>query len=324
MCCACGGGGDGTTEELGADDDGTGGDDGGINDGCEDTDATDFYGDGCDWYAERSDACGVYDTESFIAAEDCCACSFCRDSAGDVIDANGEGCAYYDEIPAQCGLHDTFEFNAAALCCSCVCENTEGDARDYDGQDCDYYEAKPEECGTRDYFDGDFDFESLSQCCSCGGGSSVVPEVLGCAEDSTCDYFLGLGLTCENHFCPDCQFARMCDNSCGFCGVEATCEDDAEWYWKKDKKDCEYMAKKKGKQCKKTGEGGVTGFDACPRSCGVCCADDPVWFVKKKPDKDCAWIAEKSKRCKEKGEDIWGNKKIKAKEACPLACDKCP
>jgi len=102
------------------------------------------------------------------------------------------------------------------------------------------------------------------------------------------------------------------------------CEDDAEWYWKKDKKDCDYMAKKKGKKCKKTGEGGMTGFDACPRSCGVCCADDPVWFVKKTPDKDCAWIAEKSKRCKEKGEDIWGNKKVKAKEACPLACDECP
>ena len=84
------------------------------------------------------------------------------------------------------------------------------------------------------------------------------------------------------------------------------------------------MAKKKGKKCKKTGEGGLTGFDACPRSCGVCCADDPVWFVKKKPDKDCAWIAEKTKRCKEKGEDMWGNNKVKAKEACPLACDKCP
>ena len=45
-------------------------------DSCTDTagDATDSYGDGCEWYDEYPEECGAYDDEDFTAAEVCCAC----------------------------------------------------------------------------------------------------------------------------------------------------------------------------------------------------------------------------------------------------------
>ena len=46
------------------------------HDSCTDTagDATDSYGDGCEWYDEYPEECGAYDDEDFTAAEVCCAC----------------------------------------------------------------------------------------------------------------------------------------------------------------------------------------------------------------------------------------------------------
>ena len=43
---------------------------------CDDTnnDATDEYGDGCDWYNGNAGHCGTYDTSSFNADTMCCAC----------------------------------------------------------------------------------------------------------------------------------------------------------------------------------------------------------------------------------------------------------
>ena len=43
---------------------------------CEDSagDATDSYGDGCEWYDENPGDCGSYDDDDFSASEMCCTC----------------------------------------------------------------------------------------------------------------------------------------------------------------------------------------------------------------------------------------------------------
>jgi hypothetical protein len=42
--------------------------------GCYDSNGTDRYGDGCDWYSSNEFACGMYDTEDFEAGLECCGC----------------------------------------------------------------------------------------------------------------------------------------------------------------------------------------------------------------------------------------------------------
>lgn len=44
---------------------------------CVNTDFTvnDAAGDGCDWYADRPDSCGNYDSDTFRASEMCCGCN---------------------------------------------------------------------------------------------------------------------------------------------------------------------------------------------------------------------------------------------------------
>ena len=87
---------------------------------CEDTaeDATDAYGDGCEWsrrgvrniltqnfgnlivlltirYDDHSpDYCGDYDDDDFTANDMCCACAVCEDTAGDATDSYGDGCEW--------------------------------------------------------------------------------------------------------------------------------------------------------------------------------------------------------------------------------------
>ena len=53
MCCAC----QGNVIEPGTVEPFTG--------ACDTTDATDSYGDGCEWYDENPGSCGDYDTTEF-------------------------------------------------------------------------------------------------------------------------------------------------------------------------------------------------------------------------------------------------------------------
>ena len=51
------------------------------------------------------------------------------------------------------------------------------------------------------------------------------------------------------------------------------------------------------------------------------CADSAAWY-RKKTKKSCAWVAKRpGKRCRKKGSGTFAN--IKAKTACPVACDRC-
>ena len=109
MCCVCGGG------LLGGD--------------CEDQDqvVSDAYGDGCAWYNDNTDQCGVYDDDDFTAAILCCSCggglggnelSYCYDDTS-VTDAYGDGCEWYDDNQDSCGSYDDDDFIASSACCSC-------------------------------------------------------------------------------------------------------------------------------------------------------------------------------------------------------------
>ena len=79
------------------------------------------------------------------------------------------------------------------------------------------------------------------------------------------------------------------------------------------------MAKKKTKsRCGLKNAEKVKAELACPEAC-VCdgpCEDDASWYYKKAA-KDCEWVAKKKtkSRCKKKNAE-----KVKAKDACPVAC----
>ena len=53
--------------------------------------------------------------------------------------------------------------------------------------------------------------------------------------------------------------------------VPSSCADSTSWYWKKAKKDCDYVAKK-SKRCKGkyADEHDVASAYACPVACGEC------------------------------------------------------
>ncbi|KAH8043242.1 hypothetical protein JL722_15263 [Aureococcus anophagefferens] len=92
------------------------------------------------------------------------------------------------------------------------------------------------------------------------------------------------------------------------------CADDADWFFKKKKRDCAWVSKNPAARCNEDAEA------ACAEACCSCDEDDASWFAKK-ATRDCAWVAKKKtkSRCKKKGRDGDGKKK-KAKVACPVAC----
>ena len=95
------------------------------------------------------------------------------------------------------------------------------------------------------------------------------------------------------------------------------CEDDDDWlYDGKDGRGCAWIAEKTSRCDGKDG-----AREACPATCGECepaCEDDETWFSKKSSN-NCRWVAEKpDSRCSKKSND-----KVKAKDACPVACGTC-
>ena len=95
------------------------------------------------------------------------------------------------------------------------------------------------------------------------------------------------------------------------------CEDDDDWlYDGKDGRGCAWIAEKTSRCNGKDG-----AREACPATCGECepaCEDDETWFSKKSSN-NCRWVAEKpDSRCSKKSND-----KVKAKDACPVACGTC-
>jgi len=128
MCCACGGGCNGTWDGQVCNEEGDDGDDGEPEpEVCEDTaeaGATDLVGDGCDVYAEFPMYCyDDYNTSTFDAWTMCCGCgggSIPDDSvvppepdndddetcvnldASGVVDVFGDDCAAYTRYPMYC------------------------------------------------------------------------------------------------------------------------------------------------------------------------------------------------------------------------------
>ena len=107
---------------------------------CVDGEGLDSGGDGCDWYYENDGGCGWYDTDSFVAADICCACEnphaweadsadtaatdafggdgSCTETQG-TTDLGGDDCAWYWANPGSCGDWDDDDFTASA-CCACA------------------------------------------------------------------------------------------------------------------------------------------------------------------------------------------------------------
>jgi len=107
--------------------------------------------------------------------------------------------------------------------------------------------------------------------------------------------------------------------------VADDCTDSTTWYANKQRKNCEWVAKKT-KRCKykRKDEDGVNAFEACPEACGTCgCAgasDSETWYHKKER-RNCNWIAKKpSSRCNAETKDASG---VLAANACPMACGTC-
>ena len=121
---------------------------------------------------------------------------------------------------------------------------------------------------------------------------------------------------------------QACPATCGSCSA-AACEDSTSWYYKKERKNCEYVAKS-ADRCEKEDDFGVSGSDACPVACETCatppptsieCADSTSFFYKKKSKKTCGYVSEKpDNRCKLKLVDDDG---VSVLQACPATCGSC-
>ena len=159
----------------------------------DDLSSADSGGDGCDWYYAHTDSCGVYDSDSFNAAAQCCACGRPADAVVSItepevaacentatgLDRGWDGCDWYDTRPGACGMHDDEDFIANEHCCGCgggrnvtvaveetVCEDTAAGAVDAGGDSCSWYSSYADSCGAYD----DEDFVASQHCCACGGG----------------------------------------------------------------------------------------------------------------------------------------------------------
>ena len=162
----------------------------------DDTSSNDSYGDSCSWYYDNPSSCGNYDTSSFTAATQCCACGRPNDPPAPVctddlstLDAGLDSCTWYYDHQASCGSYDTEFFTAATQCCACgrpadpilelveVCESN-APGLDRGSDDCDWYTENGDQCGNWD----DDDFVASENCCACGGGlRTLVPQAVSLA-----------------------------------------------------------------------------------------------------------------------------------------------
>ncbi|KAH8055593.1 hypothetical protein JL722_7930 [Aureococcus anophagefferens] len=139
-------------------------------------------------------------------------------------------------------------------------------------------------------------------------------RTLECLDDGTLLY----GPSCDA--CDDCDTMDIS-------GYGYSCEPGTTTYYHDADLDgeidavSEFAPAVEAVQNRRADEGGVSSFDACPIACGQCeapCEDSTSWYWKKSKY-DCAWVEKKiAKRCKAKIRDD----DVKAKEACPVACQE--
>jgi hypothetical protein len=258
-----------------------------VYDGCTNDDSVgDEYDDTCtEWYDTNPDTCGDYDTDTFVAADLCCACvgteepdapvpeappavvyDDCTndDSVGDAYD---DTCTeWYDQNPDTCGDYDTDTFVAADLCCACVgtgevivggdedtwapveepasepvvydgCTNDDSVGDEYDDTCSEWYDTNPDTCG-------DYDTETFvaaDLCCACVGTAepdAPEPEAppavvyddctnddsVGDAYDDTCSEWYDTNPdTCGDYDTDTFIAADLC---CACVGTEAPVEEE--------------------------------------------------------------------------------------------------
>lgn len=216
MCCACGGGRAVEQQAEASPSLITG-----ASGVCTDTDdaASDGDGDYCWAYADHPQWCGGYDDDDFISASMCCACGGGADNSvlkasSDTVakasctstdesstgDMDGDHCVDYSHNPQWCtdGNFGDEDFNAFTMCCACgggtlgkqavtelsssCVDLDEGSTGDEYGDHCAEYSLKQSWC-LGDF--GDEDFEALTMCCACGGGSGGVSSQLGSASSDS-------------------------------------------------------------------------------------------------------------------------------------------
>jgi len=118
------------------------------------------------------------------------------------------------------------------------------------------------------------------------------------------------------------------------------CGDSEDWYYKKEQKNCEWVAENTETRCSKKGtlDGEeVEAKKACLKTCGQCepeptptptpespeqCEDDESWYKKEGQEgKTCAvWVSKNPEdRCNKKGYIADGSK-VRASEACCATC----
>ena len=187
----------------------------------------DRYGDSCAWYAEagRQGYCGDFDTDTFVAGRDCCACGggtaeTCVDDPSGPVDAWGDGCAWYEEHTSACGLHDHAGFTAATACCACRPEPVAPDVVSFPpvtfvsnsggdrfGDSCAWYEGNEEFCGT---YDTD-SFTAATDCVECGGGTCFDGSTTaGDTAGDTCSWYTANPSSCGAYDDDDFQANVMC------------------------------------------------------------------------------------------------------------------
>ena len=134
---------------------------------------TDITQDGCDWYEENPQGCGLWNGPDFNSDTMCCACGggithdeeICHDSHGSFGDSHGDGCEWYNAFPSSCGAYDTEDFIASEMCCSCQggCLDVTFGATDSGGDSCAWYKENQSSCGAYDTET----FRAKEMCCSC-------------------------------------------------------------------------------------------------------------------------------------------------------------
>lgn len=70
--------------------------------------------------------------------------------------------------------------------------------------------------------------------------------------------------------CVETQEVKSCQGGTCKSATTEECVDDPDWRKEKGSKDCAWVGKKPEKRCKKTGTGGKTANDACPKTCEQC------------------------------------------------------
>jgi len=102
------------------------------------------------------------------------------------------------------------------------------------------------------------------------------------------------------------------------------CADDPEFFYKKKKKDCDWVGEKSSRCDIKYKKKKLSKY--CPDACGFCdddsdddkCVDDPDFRYKDKKKKDCGWVDKDPKsRC----DLTWKGKKVS--DFCPETCWAC-